>query len=762
MRKRGMNGARRGRCGRGSARGSRVGRKEPGSAAERWLRGASAVGGVAVVWSLRSSVFHGRGSRARPGAGDRQVEDGDVIGRRPPTRGPYRDDPPYPPPQAKGSRCILQGLAVALSLLAFPVVASSDRPPASPSALAAPAGLTVDASDRRLTVSWRPVAGATGYRVAARLTNGVEPFAWKEYDAASPPHAITDRWVVVSGLEYEVRVAAVHDDGPPMWSPSVAVTTPALRPAPPDAVELPVFPERMPRYVGDRMVVRLADSQRRATRRSRWIWSVCDPDGSSCALLPHPTRRSYLVGEAARGKQVRVRRDYDLGGSSWTATAVAGVVDREAPPLLRPPAPILPPGCGEMAPSGVPEAPDAFTKGADLTTHLHHLESRSVQIHGEESHGGAIEPLCEDLLVVTPQGRIALVRPDGSLAGLEGQVPMNRAGLRSSRKYASFLSHKPLTRAPRVTDIALKPRSEGRWELFVTHHHFTEECIRFRLSSTMVLRQGASVSVSPSWRTVFDFEPCVFRPTDLQRSGGRILTDGPERLLVVVGDHGRLERVQDPDSHLGKLVRIGIETGASEVLALGLRNPQGFARDADGRLWETEHGPRGGDELNVLEPGVNYGWPWVSYGIWYDGHDGGGSRLPSVPLEWTGGHDAFARPAFAWVPSVAVSALIVNDDRWFPLWKDDLIVGSLKDLSLFRVRRNGAGVQYVERIEVGYRVRDLAWMPDGRLALLADGGAVHFLSLASESGYCNDQYWPHPRPYPRPHLVIYALGCGLR
>ena len=660
---------------------------------------------------------------------------------------------PPPPRNWQGGRFFLQGLAVALGLLALPVAASSDSPSVSPSpTLAAPAGLTVDASDRRLTVSWSPVAGATGYRVAARLMNGVEPFAWSEYDAPSPPHAITDRWAAMSGLAYEVRVAAVNDDGPPIWSPSIAVTAPALRLAPPDAVELPVWPKHMPHYVGDLLVVRLSDGLRSsARRRSVWTWSVCDPDGSSCELLPNQISRSYMVGEAARGKRVQVQKDYDQGGLSWTATVVAGVVSREVPSLLRPPVQVFPPGCEETAPSRVP---DAFTKGADLTTHLYHLESRSSKIPWNP-RGGAIEPLCEDLLVVTPKGRITLVRPDGSWTGLEGRVPMNLAGMRSNQDYDAFLSRAPFERTPRVTDILLKPRSEGRWELFVTHHYFTEECIRFRLSSTMVLRQGGSVSASPSWRTVFEFEPCLFFSKHLHQSGGRILTDGPGRLLVVVGDHGRGALVQEPDSHLGKLVRIGIETGVSEVLSLGLRNPQGFARDADGNLWETEHGPRGGDELNVLEPGVNYGWPWVSYGIGYHGYDGGGGRLSTVPLEWTGGHDVFARPAFAWVPSIGVSAMIVNDDRWLPFWRDDLIVSSLKDQSIHRIRRNGTSVQYVERIPVGYRVRDLAWMPDGRLVLLSDEGAVHFLSLASESEYCYDHEGRGVR-------VIYILGCGLR
>ena len=155
--------------------------------------------------------------------------------------------------------------------------------------------------------------------------------------------------------------------------------------------------------------------------------------------------------------------------------------------------------------------------------------------------------------------------------------------------------------------------------------------------------------------------------------------------------------------------------------------------------------------MNLLEPGVDYGWPAVSYGIWY-----GGNLLRTVPEELTGKHAGFARPVFAWVPSIGVSAMIVNDERWFPLWKDDLLIGSLSGggggrngRSIFRVRRNGTNVQYVERIEVGYRVRDLTWMPDGRMALLADGGRVHFLSRSAM--YCGKQSRLMP---------VYAVGCG--
>ncbi len=171
------------------------------------------------------------------------------------------------------------------------------------------------------------------------------------------------------------------------------------------------------------------------------------------------------------------------------------------------------------------------------------------------------------------------------------------------------------------------------------------------------------------------------------------------------------------------------------MLAIGLRNSQGFAIDADGNLWETEHGPQGGDELNLLEPGANYGWHHVTYGVHY------GGTINVENKHELGGHEGYERPAFAWVPSIAISSLIVNDEQWFPLWKDDLLIGSLGDVengrSLFRVRRDGTDVQYVERIPVRARVRDIARMPDGRIAILSDEGSVLFLSRSYR--YCDEE-----------------------
>ncbi len=502
-------------------------------------------------------------------------------------------------------------------------------------------------------------------------------------------------------------------------------------------------------------------NQRPFTRRSQYVWSACGPDGRECELLPlvAPASYLYIVPAAARGKRVQVQVDYDKDGASLTATAALGVVSADAPsrfpelpaPVL--PTPALPPGCEEAEPLSVE---DVFETGDPLATHLHHLESKSAPLEWDAGKGGAVEPLCNDLLVVTPWGGIMLVRANGDVERIEEQVPM---GLEQLRAFSDTF---------RVADTLLKQHSEERWELFVTHHYFTGECNLFRLSSTTILLESGTPSVSPSWRTVFDAEPCL-PPYDFRgdRAGGRILTDGPDHLLVVVGDHGWIQTgtetdaetgenrqvwaAQDPNSHLGKLVRIAIEAGEAEILAFGLRNPQGFARDADGNLWETEHGPQGGDELNLLEPGANYSYPSVSYGVKYGG-------IVNAPEdEDVGKHEAFALPRFAWVPSIATSSLIVNDERWFPLWEDDLLIGSLSGASggdygrsLFRVRRVGTDVQYVERIKVGYRIRDLTQMPDGRIALLADEGRVHFITRSEE--YCDERS--------RRLRLVYSVGCG--
>ena len=390
-----------------------------------------------------------------------------------------------------------------------------------------------------------------------------------------------------------------------------------------------------------------------------------------------------------------------------------------------------------------------------VKTHLYSLLSRTVRFGdwGGGHRGGAIEPLDDDLLVVSPKGDLALIDPQGRTTFVDGRVPMNLDAAR-----ASALTPAQLDKF--VVSGALLMQSRKRWrfrqrsELVVAHHHFKKECIRFRLSSALVERRGEAVSAS-SWRTLFDVDPC-FAPADFHgghMAGGKMLADGQKHLLVAFGDHELpdpgskgLHPSQASDALWGKLVRVRVRTGAAEVLVYGLRSPGGLARDREGNLWEVEHGPLGGDELNLMLPGSNYGWPKVSYGLRYD-------QTAFWKVTESSRHEGYAKPVFSWVPSPAISALVVNDERAFPVWRDDLLIGSLRG-SLIRVRRDGTTVRYVEQIHLGVPVRDIAWLPNKRLAVLAAGKQrVLFLSPFTYP-YCDRE------SRLKAHMHVYSGGCA--
>lgn len=408
-----------------------------------------------------------------------------------------------------------------------------------------------------------------------------------------------------------------------------------------------------------------------------------------------------------------------------------------------------------------------------LHTHFYPFEKEQILLRPFVGTGGSIATLDRDLLVITPRGKIAVIRPGAKEeVDVAGSVPMGQSDWDTLTRRDS----PNVVGTIRVAGIVLKKRGLGKFDLFVAHHYFTGECIRIRLSSAALIRKERGDHLSP-WRTLFDAEPCLaFDPgryLNLDRAGGGMLIDGPHHLLLIIGDHGQDGWHTGPDvpvlpdnieSHLGKLVRIDLVTGEARILTVGHRNPQGMVRGKDGRVWATEHGPKGGDELNLLRPDSNYGWPSASYGIHrLDGDelDGRGiGRLGHVvprligeaeQMERIGRHDRFVRPVFAWVPSVAVSNLVFNDKRSLPFWRDDLLIATLKGRSILRVRLHQDKVQYEERIHIGSgRIRDIAFMSDGRIALFLD--KVHkVLFLRRSKKYCTEEF--------RQKRLVYALDC---
>jgi glucose/arabinose dehydrogenase len=209
--------------------------------------------------------------------------------------------------------------------------------------------------------------------------------------------------------------------------------------------------------------------------------------------------------------------------------------------------------------------------------------------------------------------------------------------------------------------------------------------------------------------------------------GSRLVFDRAGYLFVTLGDRGEQDRAQKLDDHAGKIVRLHDDgrvpadnpfaqrAGAKpEVWSLGNRNVQGAAmHPRTGVLWAHEHGPQGGDEVNVIRGGTNYGWPVITYGVNY----GIGTKIGEGTSK-----PGMAQPIHYWVPSIAPSGMAFYDGDRFPRWKGDLFVGALRDQMLVRLRLDGEKVVKEERMlqrALG-RIRDVRAGPDGLIYLLTD------------------------------------------
>jgi len=212
--------------------------------------------------------------------------------------------------------------------------------------------------------------------------------------------------------------------------------------------------------------------------------------------------------------------------------------------------------------------------------------------------------------------------------------------------------------------------------------------------------------------------------------GGRLAFTPDGKLFITLGERFKFEPAQDLTNHLGKIVRInpdgsvpednpfiGQHDAQPEIWSYGHRNPQGATiNPKTGKLWETEFGPLGGDELNIPAPGADYGWPIVSWGKHYNGRD-----IPNPPT-----HPEFADAIRHWTPAISPSGIAFYTADAIPGWKGNLLISSLSSQAIVRLSLDGETVTGEERILMGTRIRDVAQGPDGALYALTDedDGAV--------------------------------------
>lgn len=270
-----------------------------------------------------------------------------------------------------------------------------------------------------------------------------------------------------------------------------------------------------------------------------------------------------------------------------------------------------------------------------------------------------------------------------------------------------------------LLDVALAPDFATSRTIYFSYAEGTAEA-----NNTALARAQLSSDLT-TLENVEDIFHVNFEKARGFHFGGRILFNPDGTLFLTLGDGGNYQdEAQNPENHLGAVVRLNldgsipndnpeIENGAPGVYSFGHRNAQGIARNpATGSVWELEHGARGGDEINILAAGDNYGWPVITYGINYDG------TIITEDRE----RDGLTQPIWYWNPSIAPSGMDFYTGDAFEHWQGDLFVSALAGSKVERLEIDGDRVISVEPLlaDMGQRFRDVRTGPDGALYVLTD------------------------------------------
>lgn len=357
---------------------------------------------------------------------------------------------------------------------------------------------------------------------------------------------------------------------------------------------------------------------------------------------------------------------------------------------------------------------------------------------GFESGGGAILEVEGGILVAERSGQFFYFDERSAvpiLSSTKIAVDINQAGF---EKYALAQGYevKPGRNVGyaglgmRLHDL-FKLRDEKHIMASYTRWDDAGHCATLRVVIADLI-QGGKVPEVGAWRQVFETKPCLelsdrkVKPFAGHQAGGRMVELANGKILLTVGDfkndgEKRDLTVADLNNDYGKIYEIDLASGMSELFTRGHRNPQGLTIADDGAVWSTEHGPAGGDELNLIIKGTNYGWPMVTLG-----RDCNGCNW-----QLEGFHDGYQPPVFAYVPSIGIGNLVQLHD-FSPAWDGDFLVASMVEETLHHLRMDGHTVLYDEPIPMGARLRDMIQLEDGRIVLWTDSGSMIFLEQDRE------------------------------
>ncbi|MGB3243122.1 MAG: PQQ-dependent sugar dehydrogenase [Sulfitobacter sp.] len=341
-----------------------------------------------------------------------------------------------------------------------------------------------------------------------------------------------------------------------------------------------------------------------------------------------------------------------------------------------------------------------------LTTGFPALAQQDVQITAVVSGldvPWAIAPLSDGRVLITERsGALLLAGPEGKIqiSGVPSVVDEGQGGL---------------------LDITLARNFEQTRELFLTYSKPQDQG-----SGTAMVKARLSEDDSTLENVTLLFEMKAGSRGG-RHYGSRVVEARDGTLFVTIGDRGNRSAAQDRSVHNGSIIRVhrngrvprdnpfvGLSGVLPEIWSYGHRNPQGAALDLQGNLWTAEHGAKGGDEVNRITKGANYGWPVISFGRHYSGAKIGEGTVK----------DGMVQPRYYWDPSIAPSGLLVYSGTMFPAWQGDIFVGSLKFDYIARLR--GDPLEEVEQIKnrATQRVRDIVEAPDGAIWFISVGNGT--------------------------------------
>ncbi len=313
-----------------------------------------------------------------------------------------------------------------------------------------------------------------------------------------------------------------------------------------------------------------------------------------------------------------------------------------------------------------------------------------------------------------PNGRLLITEHEGRLLSLEPSTGdyFQISGLPSVYVYGQA----------GLFDVAVHPDFKNNQLVYFSYAHQTFN----RTYTTRVARAKLVKRKLVELKVLFEAQPTFSTSVHF---GGALLFSHSGALYVTVGDRRQRDLAQDDKTHMGKVLRIIDEDSLikdlsknASVISKGHRNPQGLAIAPNGMVWLAEHGPQGGDEINLVNTGENYGWPIITYGEEY-----GGGKIG------TGTHQAgLTQPIHYYVPSIGTAGITYYSGKAMPFWQDSLFVAGLKSRSLSRIQISDDKAVLEERLleKQNLRLRDVKQGPDDLLYVLSESGELLQLSPA--------------------------------